>query len=170
VGGAGEGATLFESDRRTRVPLLAERRARGAERAGDDEYVAGLRAAAARHALRAAERRHAEDQPVGSGRVAADHRDAGLGEALVQLENVVQLGIARCRERHDEAVRRGSAGGEIAEIDGCGPEAEVAPGDPAEAKVHTLDERVLRDHAAARELGGVVPDPPGKTTPRELGE
>ena len=57
VRGRGEPTPLLEPQRRRHVALLAERRAGGAERAGDDEQVAGPRARAARDALAAAERR-----------------------------------------------------------------------------------------------------------------
>src|SRR5262249_2200604 len=79
------------------LPLLqpkggpAERRwpdrgARSAERPCDYDRVAGTRARAARHALRASYRRDAEQELLGAGRVAADHRHAGLGDTRIKLE------------------------------------------------------------------------------------
>ena len=53
-------------------PGAPEAGARGAERAGDDEQVAGTGARPARNALRPAERGDDQDDAVGRGRVAAD--------------------------------------------------------------------------------------------------
>ena len=81
VGVRGEPPALLEPDRRTDVGAAAKGRAGGAERAGDDEQVAGTRASAAGHALGAADRGHGEDERVGPGRVAPDDRNAGLARA-----------------------------------------------------------------------------------------
>ena len=51
VGVRGEAPPFLEPERRADVGAAAEGRAGGAERAGDDEQVAGARAAAAGHAF-----------------------------------------------------------------------------------------------------------------------
>ncbi len=73
-------------------------------------------------------------------------------------------------EADDEAVGHGPGRREVAEVNGGGAEAEVAPGDPVEPEVDILDERVLCDDAAVVELGGVVLDPLHEPAPLELRE
>ena len=72
-------------------------------------------------------------------------------------------------ERDDQRERIGAAGGEIAEIGRSGPEPEVAPGEEVEAKVHALDQRVLR-HDEPVDLRCIVLDALRQPAPLELGE
>ena len=95
---------------------VAKGRAGGAERAGHDEQVAGAGAAAAGNAFRAAERGHGEVEALGGGRVAAEHGHAGLVQALVELEHVLEPRLCRRAERRRSAPparrprRRGRSG------------------------------------------------------------
>ena len=68
-----------------------------------------------------------------------------------------------------ERERLGAARGEIAEVDGGGAKAEVAPRAEVEAEVHALDERVLR-HDEPFDLRGVVLDALREPAALELGE
>src|SRR5512133_2848269 len=106
-------------------------------------------AGAAGNALRAADSGHTEDALLRPRRVAAEDRHARLAEAGVELEHVVDIGVARRRERDDQPLRLRTRSGEVAEMDRRGPPAEAPPRDPAEAEVHTFDERVLRHDDAA---------------------
>ena len=90
----GQRSSLGEPERRTHVLSAAEGRPGAAERAGDDEEIAGLSAAAAGDALRAAERGHGEEHVRRGGRVPADHRHSRLGDPLVQVEHGLELGLA----------------------------------------------------------------------------
>ena len=161
---------LGQADRRTCEPAVPERGARAAERSGDDEDVSGLGSRAARDALRAAERRHAQQRKLGAGRVAADDRDAGLVQPFVELEHVVDLRLGRHGERDDERLGVRARGGQVAEVDRRRAKAEIAPRDEVEPEVHALDERVLRDDEAVAELRRVVLDPLSQPAPLELGE
>ena len=99
VSDAGESAALLEPKRRPAVALdqlvepgeaLAERveaRGRAAERAGDDEHVARAGAGASGHALAPPHGGHREDELLGARRVAAGDGDAGLVQALVELDD-----------------------------------------------------------------------------------
>jgi hypothetical protein len=160
---------LVEPQRRTGVALLPERGAGGAERAGDDEQIARYRAAAARNPLGAAERGHAQHELRRADGVAADDRDARLPDPLVQLDDVRDGRLRRRAERDDEAAGVGARGREVAQVDGGGAEAELAPRDPGEPEVDSLDERVLGDDEAV-DLRGVVGDPLGEAAPLELGQ
>ena len=131
--------------------------------------VAGARASASGDALGAADRGDAEDEQIRARRVAADDRHARLGDSLVEVEDVVEARVAARAERDDQAVGLRARRGEIAEVDGGGPKAEVAPRDPVEAEVDALDERVLR-HDGAGDLRGVVLDPVHEAAALELGE
>ena len=102
-------------------------------------------------------------------RVAADDRNARLGDPLVELDDVGEARVAAGAERDDQAVGRRAGRGEVAEVDGGRPEAELAPRDPVEAEVDALDERVLR-HDGAGDLRGVVLDPLDEAAALELGE
>ena len=169
VGVRRELPALLEPERRAGEPSLAERGSRGAERTGDDEAVAGSGSRAARHAARAAERRHAEQYSVGAGRVSARDRHARLVQALVQGEDVVELGVRGDGERDDERLGLGSRRGEVAEVDGGRAVARVAPPEEVEAEVDALDERVLRDDELA-DLRRVVLDALGEPAALELGQ
>ena len=129
----------------------------------------GPRSRAARHALRAAERGHGQEDAVGAGRVAAAHRHAALVQAGVELEHVLELGLRRQPERDEERERIGSRGGEVADVDGRSTRAELAPAQKVEAEVDALDERILR-HDEPVDDRGVVLDPLGQSPPLELGE
>ena len=65
----------------------------------------GLGAAAARDALAAAERGDAQHDRGGRGRVAADDRHAGLGDPLVELEDVLDAVSRGHGEGDDERLR-----------------------------------------------------------------
>src|SRR3954469_1288273 len=156
---AGEAKALLDADRRADVAAaLPEGRARAAERAGDDESVARPGARAARHALRAAERGDREHEPLGAGRVAADDGHPRLGDPLVELEHVVDVSPLRRGERDAQRLGPGARRGEVRDVDRGGAEAEVPRGDPVEAEVHALNERVLRGDEPAAERGRVVAD------------
>ncbi len=103
-------------------------------------------------------------------RVAAAHGNAGLVQALVQLDDVRRAPLSPgSAERDDKRKRLGAARGEIAEVDGGSAIAEIAPRDEIEAEVHTLDERVLR-HDEPVDLRGVVLDALREPAALELGE
>ena len=146
VADRGEQPSLLDAERRAQKPTVSERGSGAAQRARDDEQVAGTRACAARDALRPAERRDAEQHAVGSGRVAAAHGDAGLVQPFVELDDVLDGGISRQPERDDQGERLGAGGGQVADVHRGGAEAEVAPREQVEAEMDALDERVLRDH------------------------
>ena len=57
-----------------------------------------------------------------------------------------------------KAFRVGSRGREIAQVDGRGAPAEIAPRDPVEAEMYVFDECVLRRNHAVGELRSVVVD------------
>ena len=82
--------------------------------------------------------------------------DAGRGHALVELDDILQLDVARQRKRDEQRLRPRRRRSEVADVDRGGAEAELAPGEPVEPEVDALDERVLGDDEAAGELGGVV--------------
>ena len=140
----------------------------GAERARHDEQVARAGAAAAGNARRAAQRGDGEVEALGGRRVAAEHRHAGLVQAFVELEHVLEPRLGRCAEADDQPLGLGARGGEIAEVDRRGAVAQLAVARPGEPEVHLLDERVLRDDEAAFELGGVVLDPAREAPALEL--
>ena len=170
VRGRGQAAAFLEPKRRARVALRTERGPGRSKRTGHDNRVARDGSSPAGHPLGTAERGHAQHQQLGGGRIAADHWDACLGEALIQLDYVGDGRIGSHREADDQALRLRSRGGEIAEVDRRGAEAEVAPRDPVEPEVHALDERVLRDDPAAGKLRRVVLDPPDEPAALELRE
>ncbi len=153
---------------RTRRPD-AERRARAAERPGDDEEIARLRTGTPGNALRSPESRDAEQHRLRARRVAAAHRNTRLVQSFVQLDDVGDVRLARQPERDDQRERIGAAGGEIAEVDRRSAKAEIAPREEIETKVHALDERVLR-HDEPVDLRGVVLDALREPAPLELGE
>ena len=86
-----------EPERRPHVTPLAERRAGGAERAGHDEHVAGPRPRATGNARAAADCGHRDDEHRPLRRVAADDRDTGLGDPLVELDHVLGPWSRRAR-------------------------------------------------------------------------
>ena len=161
---------LLEAERRPRVPPGAERRSPGAERPGHDQDVARPRACPAGNAGGAADRRHAQQEPVGGGRVTADHGHACLAEALIQLHYVGDSRLGRRRKCDHEPFGLRAGRREVAEVDRSGAEPELAPGDPVEAKVDALDQRVLGDDAPSGQLGRVVLDPHREAALLELGE
>ncbi len=158
---------LVQPDRRPCVATLSERRSRSPERPGDHEEVAGAGSRAARHAGGAAKGSDREVQALGLARVPTDHGDAGLGHPLVELEHVVQLGVSGRRNGDDESERLGAARRQVAEVDRCGAETELAVGDPVEPEVDRLDERVLGDDEAFDDRR-VVGDRPRQPPPLEL--
>ena len=166
-GGASEPTALGGAHRRADVAPLAERGPGGAERAGDDEEVARTRPAAARHALRAAERSDGQEERLGPGRIAADDRHAELGEPLVEREHVLDQRVRRGPERDEQGERLCSGRGEVADVDRAGAEAELAVREPVEPEMDALDKRVLRDDEPVDERR-VVGDLPGEPAPREL--
>ncbi len=129
----------------------------------------GLRSGPAGHARRAAERGHAEHDPLRPARVSACDRHSGLVQALVQGEHVVDLGLRRDGERDDEGLGLGSRRGEVAEVDGGRAVPEVAPVEEVEPEVDVLDERVLRDDELS-ELRRVVLDALRQAAALELGQ
>src|SRR5947208_14669777 len=139
------------------------------QRARDDEQVPWPRPGPAGDSCRAADRRDAQNDLRGRRRIAAEDRDTRLSHAGVQLEDVGDLGVARRRERDDEANGAGSRGREVAEIHRGRTPAEVAPRDPVKTEVDALDEGVLRDDETVH-LGGVVLDSPREPALLELGQ
>ena len=125
---------------------------------------------AAGHACRAADRGHGKHELRRAAGVPAGDRDAGLVQALVELEHVLELELARRGERDQQRLRLGARGGEVAEVDRSRAVAELAVARPVEPKVDALDERVLRDDEPAAELGCVVLDPAREAAPLELGQ
>src|SRR5205807_1074033 len=117
----GQRASPGKRERGADVAVRPERGAGRAERAGDDEPVAGLRAASPGHALGAAEGGDRERHLLGPRGVAADHRHVGLGHALVEREHVLDDRVGGEREAHDEPFGHGAGGGEVAEVDRGGP-------------------------------------------------
>src|SRR5215208_5711661 len=166
--GGCEQPALAQAHRRAGVTLLAERRSCGAQRAGDDDRVAGPRAPASRDAGRAADRRHREGELRGSRGVAADHGHAGLVEAAVELEHVVEQRVLGCGEGDQQGLQLGPGGGEVAQVDGRRTEAQLTGRRPVEPEVDVLDERVLRDHETAGEPARVAVDPPREAPALEL--
>jgi len=156
VRGLREQPSFVEPERWPHVPLPAKRRAGRAERPGDDEQVAGLRSAASRHAGAMAERGHTDHKCVGRGGVPADDGHAGLGDPLVEGNDIRRERRARGRERDQQRLRLRPGGGEVAEVDGGRPPAQVAPADPVEPEVDLFDERVLRHDEIAAQLRRVV--------------
>ena len=153
VARAREPAALLEPERRPDVGAASRKRARpaAAERAGDDEQSPGR--APPRPGTRS-ERPSAvtlRTSRSARGRVAADDR-----------ARPPRRSPRRARARRRARVSAGAPsvtisasgsapdGGEVAEVDGGGPEAEVAPRDPVEPEVDALDERVLRDDERRR--------------------
>ena len=102
-------------------------------------------------------------------RVSARDRHSGLVQALVQGQDVVELGVRGDRERDDERLGLGPGGGEVAEVDGRRPVAQLPPAEEVETEVDVLDERVLRDDELA-DLRRVVLDALGEPAPLELGQ
>ena len=84
-----EPAALLEPQRRPRKSAAAEGGPRRAEGPGEDDEIAGTRARATRHALRAADRGHAQEDGRRERRVAAAHRHARLAQSLVELDDVL---------------------------------------------------------------------------------
>ena len=108
---------------------------------------------------------------AGRGRVAADDRHARLGDPLVERDHGRRLACSPAAARRDEQrLRNGARRGEVAQVDGGGAKPELAPADPVEAKVHALDERVLRDDEIRPEQRGVVLDADDQPAPFELRE
>ena len=91
------------------------------------------------------------------------------GDTTAASQLVISVTAIGRAERDEQAVGPGPGGCEVAEVDRCGPEAEVAPRDPVEPEVHVLDQRVLRDDGA-RDLGDVVLDRLREPAALQLGE
>src|SRR5438309_10211653 len=117
-----------------------KRGARGAERPGDDEQVPRPCAGTPRDAICSSEGGNAEQHRLRASRVAATHWNTRLVQSLVQLDNVGDLRLAGQSDSDDQRERIGAARGEIAQIDRHSTEAEVAPGNEIETKVHALDQ------------------------------
>ena len=100
----------------------------------------------------------AQHERLRGARVAAEHGHPCLGKALIQLHYVGDGRVGSRGEGDDEPLRLGARGGEVAEVDGRGTKAELTPGDPVEAEVDALDERVLGDDQVVAELRRVVLD------------
>ncbi len=165
----GERAALGDPQGRPHEPPPPEGRAGAAERPGDDEHVARTRAAAARHALRPAERGDREKDAVGARRVAADDRHARLRQALVELDHLLDGGVLPEPRGHQERLGLRAGGRQVADVDRGGPEAELAPADPVQVEVDALDESVLGHHGSSHDRG-VVLDPVRQAQPLELRE
>ena len=168
---AGELAPLVEPERRPHVAPLAEGGAAGAERARHDQR----RRPAARRLGR--ERGPSARAPSRSARAARRRSCRRRSPARLPRRAPRRAPVRRrqpCRTGAASVTTSpsglGAGGGEVAEVDRCGPEAEIAPGDPVEPEVHALDERVLGDDAPAGQLGRVVLDPLREAAPLELGE
>ena len=114
-------------------------------------------------------RRHAEQHALGSARVSARDRHSRLVQALVQGQDVVELRLRGEGECDDERLGLGSRRGEVAEVDGRRPVAQLAPAEEVEPEVDVLDERVLRDDELTN-LRRVVLDALGEAAPLELGQ
>ena len=164
-----EAAALLEPQWRAGESALAERDTGRAERPGQDDEISGVRTRAPGHAIGATERRHAHEHGARTRRVAPAHRHARLGQALVQLHDVLDARSAGHAERDDQRKRLRTRCREIAEIGGGGAKAELAPREQVEAEMHTLDERILRDDEAS-DLRGVVLDALYEPPALELGE
>ena len=129
---ARELAPLGQAQRRPEVAAGAERGARTAERAGDDERVARLGAGAARYALAPPEGGDADRDDGRGRRVAADHGHACLHDPFVEREHVVELGLAGEGETDEEAFGKRTGRSEVADVHRGGAEAELAPREPVE--------------------------------------
>src|SRR3954453_7543815 len=127
------------------MTAFPERRAGGAERPGDDQQVARLGAVASRDTLGAADRRDRQIDRRGLRCVAAHDRDTRLVQALVELEDVLELDVAGDSERDEQAPGARPRRGECRRVQDSSLEAELAPARPVEPEVPSLDERVLRD-------------------------
>src|SRR5918999_5679344 len=138
VSGAREFEALRGPQRGTKESPFAKGRTGSAERSGDDDQIARLRSAPAGDPLRAPQCGHAEVDTFGGRRVAAQHRDAGLAQPLVELENVGKLRVFRQTEADDKTIRFGPGGRQVADVDGGSAIAEVAPGNPVEAEENTF--------------------------------
>jgi hypothetical protein len=153
------------------APFEAEEAGGGrAERARDDQHIAGPCSGPPGHALRPADASHAQIEALCSRCVSSDNRDSWLVQPVVEFEDPLELGRRRSAKRHREPQRGRTGGGEIAEVDGCGLVAEVVPGRPVEPKVDILDQRILGDDDTVLELGCVVLDSDRKPSPLELGQ
>jgi hypothetical protein len=165
-----EPEALLDADRWAHVPPVAERRSGCAERAGDHELVAGTRAGTAGDAVGAPDRGHGHDDGARAGRIASAHGDARCGEALVQLDDALHLHGGRNGQRDEERVRPRSRGGEIADVDGSGSEAELPPGQAVEPEMDAFDESVLSDDDAVVQFGRVVLRPHDQAALLELAQ
>ena len=170
--GKAEGWAQVGGDERPSAALLEEQVTRGRrpERAGHDENVSRAGAPSTGHPLGSSEGCDAEVDPIRRCHVAPEHCDARLRNARVELENVLHGGVGRDTQTHEEPIRLGARGGEIAQVHGRGLVAEVAPRRPVEPEVNTLEERVLRGDEAAREPSRVVLDVMRETPSLQLGQ
>src|SRR5436190_3377247 len=170
VGVARQLDAFLDPQRRAGVAALAERRARSAERPGDDEAVARPGAGAAGHALRAPDGGDGDQDRGRFGRVPATHRNTALRDPAVELEHVVELGRCWDTQADEQRLRPSAGSGEIADVDGGRSEAELPPRQPVEPEVHALDERVLCDDKPVAELSRVVVDLFGEAAALKLGQ
>jgi hypothetical protein len=141
-----------------------------AQRARDDEPVPRPRARPPRNPLAPAHRRHGDERGLRLREVAPEHGHARLGEALVELEHLGQLGLQRQREADEQPVSVRAERGQVAQVDGRGLVAEIAPRHPVPPEVDALDEDVLRDDHAVREHGALRVEPAGELSALELGQ
>jgi hypothetical protein len=88
---------------------------------------------------------HRQDDAVAGRRVPAEHRHAGLGDPLVELDDVGQLGGAGKAQADDERLRLRSERSQVAEVYGRRLVSQVVPGRPFQPEVDALEERVLAD-------------------------
>ncbi len=98
----------------------------------------------------------------------AAHRNTRLVQSLVELYDRLGLDLRRRAEDDEERLRLRSHRRQVAQVDRRGLVAEVTPRRPLTAKVHPLDEYVLREHAPVAELGAVGVDPLHESLPLEL--
>src|SRR3954468_18710288 len=113
VSDGGQAAAFLEPQRRACMTAFPERRAGGAERPGDDQQVAGPGTVAPGNTLGAADRRDREIDRRRLSRVPADDRYTWLVQALVELEDVLERGVAGDSERDEQALGNRPRRGEV---------------------------------------------------------
>ena len=164
------GYSLVEAERRPHVSLPTKCGSGRSERAGDDEPLSRAGTAATRYPGGVPESCHRQHEALCAGRIAASNRHLRLGQAFVDLEHVFELNVRRRSESDDQSLGRRARGGQVAQVDGCRPPAEVAPRQPVEPEVNTLNERVLGDDQPPCELRRIVLDSLDEPPSLELGK
>jgi hypothetical protein len=164
-----EPPSFLDAVRHRRQRAGAERGARGTERSGHDDGIAGARSGAAGNTLRTAQCRHREDDTVCACRIATAHRHAALVQAGVELQHVRERGLSGQPERDEQGEGVGAGCGEIADVDGGRARAELVPAQEVETEVDSLDQRVLGDDEPLHD-GRVVFDSLCEPPPLELGQ